>query len=181
MVPERISKDSRRFDAILGERGYPRPRARGRRAQWSPDGRSILYFRSVSGLHHEIALIDVDGTHGRFVASSPAEDFQPAWSPDGRQIAFASQRDGGPGGVDVHVFVVAPDGSGLRELPSEPLLTGQPVWSPDGRFIVAWPALRQAAPFVDHLNVLDAVGSSPATPISVDNSVFTFAWQRLAP
>jgi Tol biopolymer transport system component len=52
-------------------------------------------------------------------------DADPAWSPDGRLIAFASSRSGGG------IYVVHPDGTGLRRLIRGP--TSDVVWSGDGR------------------------------------------------
>jgi len=52
---------------------------------------------------------------------------EPAWSPDGRQIAFTSKRDG-----PVHVFVMQADGSGTRRLTSTKSDDENPTWSPDG-------------------------------------------------
>ena len=51
-------------------------------------------------------------------------DLAPAWSPDGRRLAFASTRDGDP-----HVFVAERDGGRLRDVTAG----GEPAWSPDGR------------------------------------------------
>jgi Tol biopolymer transport system component len=52
-------------------------------------------------------------------------DADPAWSPDGRLIAFASSRSGGG------IYVVRPDGTAVRRLIRGP--TSDVVWSPDGR------------------------------------------------
>jgi Tol biopolymer transport system component len=62
--------------------------------------------------------IDVDGSFG--------EDLEPAWSPDGRRLAFRSDRLDGPG-----LYVVGVTGKGLRRLSDG----GQPDWSPDGERI----------------------------------------------
>ena len=54
----------------------------------------------------------------------------PAWSPDGRQIAFVSDRDG-----NWEIYVMNADGSSQTNLTNDlPDDTG-PVWSPDGRQI----------------------------------------------
>lgn len=65
------------------------------------------------------------------LTNHPAEDYQPAWSPDGAQIAFASDRDG-----DFDIYVMNADGSGITQLTNHPTYDGQPSWSPDGSSIV---------------------------------------------
>ena len=54
----------------------------------------------------------------------------PSWSPDGRAIAFVSNRDGNP-----EIYVMNADGSEPRRLTQEALRDGGPAWSPDGRKI----------------------------------------------
>ncbi len=73
-------------------------------------------------------------TPGKGDASSPETLFfqtDPAWSPDGSQIVFASRREG-----TQHLFVMKADGSGARRLTSSAMDDSQPDWSPDGRTIV---------------------------------------------
>jgi Tol biopolymer transport system component len=55
----------------------------------------------------------------------------PSWAPDGRTIAFESNRDG-----EAAVYTIRPDGSGLRRLTPSGSLGEQPNWSTDGRFLV---------------------------------------------
>jgi Tol biopolymer transport system component len=63
---------------------------------------------------------------------------EPAWSPNGKQIAFASGRRALMGSASL--YLMAADGSNMRplkEYPSSkfPLFGNHPVWSPDGRYI----------------------------------------------
>ena len=55
----------------------------------------------------------------------------PAWSPDGRRIAFTSDRDSENG----NVYVMNADGSGVEQLTDNEYGDWVPTWSPDGRRI----------------------------------------------
>ena len=61
---------------------------------------------------------------------------RPAWSPNGRRIAFASLRDG-----NSEVYVMNADGSRQRNLTRNPAEDFFPAWSPNGRRI-AFASLR---------------------------------------
>jgi Tol biopolymer transport system component len=107
---------------------------------WSPDGRRLAFVRVWGGLAN-IYVVNADGSglrrlaHAFAYTPSPG-DFgagwraNPAWSPDGRKIAFVSNRDGND-----DVFVVNADGSGLRKLSRSRRNDRDPVWSPDARLI----------------------------------------------
>ena len=71
----------------------------------------------------------------------------PAWSPDGRQIAFASSREG-----SLDVYVMEADGANGRRLTSTKENDGHPTWSPDGKRI----AFHRSD---GHLYVMNADGS----------------------
>jgi TolB protein len=57
-------------------------------------------------------------------------DSSPVWSPDGKQIAFNSDRDG-----DDEVFVMDADGTNVRQLTANDDWDSDPAWSPDGKQI----------------------------------------------
>jgi len=62
---------------------------------------------------------------------SPIRDGAPAWSPDGRQVAFYSEVNG----QAADLYVINADGTGLRQLTNTPVAEGYPSWSPDGTHI----------------------------------------------
>jgi Tol biopolymer transport system component len=90
----------------------------------SPDGKWVVYAAEVSG-NRDIYLQSVGGqTSINLTKDSPADDDQPAFSPDGERIAFRSSRDGGG------IFIMARTGEGLRRLTTRGF---RPTWSPDGK------------------------------------------------
>ena len=74
--------------------------------------------------------MDADGSGPRNLTQHPAKDVRPAWSPDGRRIAFVSRRDG-----NSEIYVMNADGSGKRNLTRDRASDDYPTWSPDGRRI----------------------------------------------
>jgi imidazolonepropionase-like amidohydrolase/Tol biopolymer transport system component len=94
----------------------------------SPDGRTIAF-----DLLGDIYTMPIAGGTPRRIAEGLAYEQQPRFSPDGRRIAFVSDRGGGD-----NIWIMNADGSDKRPLTKEDFrLLNQPSWSPDGRFIVA--------------------------------------------
>lgn len=79
----------------------------------------------------DIFEADTDGTILRRLTSQPGYDAECAFSPDGRQIVFSSDRDGDP-----DLYVVDADGANVRQLTDEPGYDGGPFFSPDGQWVV---------------------------------------------
>jgi TolB protein len=81
-----------------------------------------------------VARADGSGVRRLTRGGPRAQDLYPAWSPDGRSIAFSSSR----GDREPELYVMRADGSGLRRLTRTPrhVQNVQPRFSPDGRFVV---------------------------------------------
>jgi serine/threonine-protein kinase len=83
--------------------------------------------------NEEIYIMNADGTNQRRLTRHRARDTGASISPDGRKIAFQSQREGG-----VDIFVMNADGSDPRRLTDFTQLglgAVDPTWSPDGKRI----------------------------------------------
>jgi Tol biopolymer transport system component/imidazolonepropionase-like amidohydrolase len=94
----------------------------------SPDGGTLLF-----DLLGDLYTMPVEGGRAKRLTAGLAYDMQPRWSPDGRRIAFTSDR----GGTE-NVWIVGADGSSARPLSEEPdRVTNTPAWSPDGEWIAA--------------------------------------------
>ena len=111
---------------------------------FSPDGTRVAYLAPSTrdGLGGRLLVAPVAGSqrvvdvgHGREVI--PASVPSVAWSPDGKQIAFASME----GGVAT-IFVAASDGSGVTPITDGTADRDLPTWSPDGGRI----AFRETEP-----------------------------------
>lgn len=94
----------------------------------SPDGKTIAF-----DLLGDIYTMPIAGGPPTRIAEGLAWEVQPRFSPDGRRIAFTSDRGGGD-----NIWIMNADGSDKRQVTKEDFrLLNQPSWSPDGQFIAA--------------------------------------------
>ena len=83
--------------------------------------------------NYEIFTMTADGTNLQNLTNNAARDEEPEWSPDGRQIAFVSNRVSNGNGS---IYLMNSDGSGVQALTTNELNSeSQPLWSPDGNKI----------------------------------------------
>lgn len=101
----------------------------GAQPVWSPLGNKVVFTRwmGTSG-DWELFSVDVDGSHELRLTNSAGLDWLPAWSPDGRRIAFTHDD-----GDATRIYVMNADGTGRARVSAVP--GGSPAWSPDGQQI----------------------------------------------
>jgi len=101
---------------------------------WLPSGRKIVF-----GGREELYVMKLDAGGSAVAVTRLTKntdvDKQPVVSPDGRRIAFVSDRDGD---FDIYVMKVAPESSTNRavKLTNNVVLDAAPDWSPDGKTII---------------------------------------------
>src|SRR5690348_8888920 len=117
----------------------------------SPDGRVIAYVvtridRDESAYRSAIWVVPVDGSEEpRQFTSGERHDSSPRWSPDGRWLAFASDRDGEEKKAKAQLFVMPAHGGEARKLTDSDEAVEALVWSPDSSRIAFARRVRDAA------------------------------------
>jgi Tol biopolymer transport system component len=123
-------------------------------AAFSPDGKQLAFVSTREGGSTNIWILEIKTRklrnltgHLPFAPGKLHSYFRPAWSPDGRWLAFSSDRNTqfedhklpAPGWEHIQrssVYVLRSDGSGLRRLSNGEEFAGSPQWSPDGKEII---------------------------------------------
>lgn len=92
------------------------------------DSEELLVFASTRhALCPDIYLKRIDGATITQLTSDPADDIQPRFKPDGKQVVFCSNRSG-----NWDIWLVDRGGTGLTQLTSDPADEMAPCWSADG-------------------------------------------------
>ncbi len=104
----------------------------------SPDGGTVLF-----DLVGDLYTIPIGGGEAKRITSGMAFDSQPKYSPDGKTIAFLSDREGAE-----NLWIAGPDGSGPKQLSKmKQSEFASPAWTPDGQYILV---SRTANPLGTH-------------------------------
>jgi Tol biopolymer transport system component len=120
------------FDPVQEKiKGLPEPVIQGTKKLSfigpSPDGEWLAYGQTEP--QSDLFVVRKDGSGMRQLTNDPYGDMSPAWSPDGKRIAFHSSR-GGKGDI----WMVNVDGSNLQQVTDDAgEMPAKPVWFPDGK------------------------------------------------
>ena len=121
-------------------------------AQIAPDGKSVAYVVGAwdfkeNLLDTDVWLVDVATGASRKLTASPKRDERPRFSPDGRTIAFVSERRGDDKDAKEmrQVWLIAPNGGEATRLTSHGSPVASFAWSPDGKRIAFTAAVPPAA------------------------------------
>jgi TolB protein len=117
--------------------------------------------RDVDG-RQQIFVIRPDGAGKKRLTQEGTQNYFPAWSPDGKKLAFSSDRGGG----SVQIWVIEADGGSPRQLTTQGS-NSVPVWSPDGKRL-AFASTRTGN---TEIWVMDADGSNPKQLTSSEGKV----------
>lgn len=127
---------------------------------WSADGSKIAFVSGEPSLAKpgqknidpELWVVGANGHGLKRLTNNNVEDTSPAWSPDGKWIAFVRVRSGNHG----QLWVISADGRGAHSLG---LAGGEPAWSPDGTQLAFAHGRHGAARETVDLYIANADGS----------------------
>ena len=93
--------------------------------KWSPDGKMLIFYANWDG-HFQLYTADIaTGNYTPFLSTANV-DYLPSWSPNGREVAFTSQR-----GSSEQIYILNQDKSETA-ISSGPEWAWRAYWSPDG-------------------------------------------------
>ena len=153
---------------------------------WSPDGKRIAYTAGtmttevaknlapgdkdpMAELKVKLWIMNADGSNKKQLTFGNHSDAVPSWSPDGKKIAFISDRDGGT----FRIWVMNADGTNPRALTESSydnsigasIEQKVPAWSPDGKYIAYWNG-------VEMFELSEATRKGTGQPTARDRTIF---------
>src|SRR5512140_490359 len=147
----------------------------------SPDGWRVAYTVSVydgdeNRLNADVWLLELaGGAPARRLTTNKASDTSPAFSPDGRRLAFLSKRDGD---AATELYVLPVDGGEPERVTDMPTPVANPKWFPDGKRIAFLAsAVAGAEPPEDTKKALEKREKSKVKTRVTENRLYRY-WER---
>ena len=97
-----------------------------RRPSIAPDASRVIFSIAASN-GQQIQSVNIQGADRKPITTSGINHW-PVYSPDGKRIAFGSDRDG-----HFQIYIMQADGSDVRRVTNSPAADMRPAWSPDGK------------------------------------------------
>ena len=118
--------------------------------EYSSDGQQLVFMHNPLPKDiYQLVLADRNGGNSGNI--SGINGWDPTWSPDGKQILFASDKNG-----TNQLYTINTDGSKLHKITNLPAIRGRSDWSPDGQYIVTY----SGEPWHRELYIMNADGSN---------------------
>jgi Tol biopolymer transport system component len=165
--------DQRKFSTFSGVEFGP---------TWSADSSKLALVRYVPGvvmsIQFDIFVVALDGSSDVNITNSDYDEIEPAWSPDGKRIAFAGARDGGAF-TTWQIVTVDPDGTNESVLVVMDEENRSPNWSPDNKMITFMSEFNNPCCGNWQVWAMNADGTG-ATNLSPDPTVYDM-WPSFSP
>jgi len=113
-----------------GDATLTKPSLSGEGPAWSPNGRLIAFSALPGRAPWQTCVMRSDGSHRRCFRHRGWQEYQPSWSPDGKEIVVSSTTPKGRGGA---MLLMRADGSHRVNLTKRLGFGSRPSFSPDGR------------------------------------------------